>query len=144
MVAMNGSYSCTNNGAFLKKETVEIGHTYMYQSLAYLYRQKNYLCKQNLRSHGLYMHRPEICNTIQRKTFEGENFHEFRGFRATCESFSTKFGRTIPTYVRFQHSVKIFSTKWSLSPIHESFLPRKFRATLRSLFLAVIKFCEQH
>ena len=25
--------------------------------------------------------------TVQRKTFEGENFHEFRGFKATHESF---------------------------------------------------------
>ena len=42
--------------------------------------------------------------------------------------FSTKFGYAIPTYDRFQHSTKILLTKWSLLPIHESFLPQKFPA----------------
>ena len=31
-----------------------------------------------------------ICATVQRKTFEGENFHEFRGFVAITESFLCK------------------------------------------------------
>ena len=42
--------------------------------------------------------------------------------------FSTKFGYAIPTYDRFQHSTKILLMKWSLLPIHESFLPQKFPA----------------
>ena len=35
------------------------------------------------------------------ETFEGENIHEFHGFRATHKSFSTKFGCAVLTYVRF-------------------------------------------
>ena len=42
--------------------------------------------------------------------------------------FSVKFGCAVPTYDRFWHSTKVFSVKWSLLPIHESFLPRKFPA----------------
>ena len=30
--------------------------------------------------------------------------------------FSSKFWRVIPTYVRFLHSAKVFSVKWSLLP----------------------------
>ena len=40
-------------------------------------------------------------HTIQWKTFDGGNIHEFCDFRATCESFSMKFGHTVPTCVRF-------------------------------------------
>ena len=47
-----------------------------------------------------YPHSQVITITVQWKTFEGENTHEFRGFRATRESFlhEINFGRAIPTY----------------------------------------------
>ena len=47
------------------------------------------------------------------ETFEGENIHEFCGFRVTHKS-SMKFGRAMPTYDKFRHSVKVFSMKRSL------------------------------
>ena len=37
------------------------------------------------------------CNIVQWGTFEGENFHEFQGFVAICESFLREiWGRGIP------------------------------------------------
>ena len=52
----------------------------------------------------------------------------FAVLETPAKVFSTKFGRAIPIYDRFQHFAKVLSAKWSLLPIHESFLPRKFPA----------------
>ena len=61
-------------------------------------------------------------NNFRRKTFKGENIHEFRGFGATRKRFSPRnLGVPIPTYDRLYHSMKIFSAKWS--PLTD---PQKF------------------
>ena len=44
----------------------------------------------------------------KQKTFEGENIHEFQGFRATRESFLLKICHT--------HIMLSFSIPWKLSP----------------------------
>ena len=53
-------------------------------------------------------------------------FTNFTVLEPSVKIFSMKFGRAIPTYDRFL--AKTFSAKWSLLPICESFLPRKFPA----------------
>ena len=65
-----------------------------------------------------------IPHTIQQNSFEEENFHEFRGFVAICESFlheiegMTSFGGDIS-----EQSAKVFPAKILF---RESFLPQKF------------------
>ena len=60
------------------------------------------------------------------KLMREKAFTNFTVLEPSVKLFSTKFGRAVPTYDRFL--VKIFSAKWSLIPICESFLPRKFPA----------------
>ena len=46
---------------------------------------------------------------------------KFAVLETPMKVFSAKFGHAVPTYVRFYHSVKVFSVKWSLLTIRESF-----------------------
>ena len=63
------------------------------------------------------------------ETFEGENFHEFRGSDAIRESFLHEMGVAhIAYYLVGGESTEVFSTKSYISRIRESFLPRKFPA----------------
>ena len=57
------------------------------------------------------------------KNFQGRKLSRISRFESHPRKFSPRnFGHAIPTYVTFQNSAKVFSTKWSLSPIRESFL----------------------
>ena len=67
--------------------------------------------------------------TVQRETFEGENFSQFRGFVAIRESFLCEiWGRGIFLVAPVSTPRKFSLRKSYLPPIRESFLPPKFPA----------------
>ena len=90
-----------------------------------------------------------LC-TVQRKTFEGGNFHKFRGFRATHESFLHEIWacRIHLRMIGFTIQRKFSLRNGHFLPIHESFLPRKFPAIRYvcianiSLMQAILLFCN--
>ena len=83
---------------------------------------KNAACKNTYESKEEYLHAAH--STVQRKTFKGENFCEFRGFVAICASFSLQnLGCGVLWHGKSKQSVKII-----FSPIRESFLLRKIFA----------------
>ena len=55
------------------------------------------------------------------KNFRGSNIHKFRGFRTIRKSFLLEIWVYHITYVRFLHSAKVFSAKWSLLPDPRNF-----------------------
>ena len=52
-------------------------------------------------------------------------FTNFTVLEPPAKVFSSKFGSAIPTYVRFLHSAKVFSVKWSHLPDPRKFSPLK-------------------
>ena len=69
-----------------------------------------------------------VSNTVQRETFEGENFHDFHSLRGTHERFPQNLGIPHPPIQLSWHSTKRFLHKCLLLLIYESFLPRIFPA----------------
>ena len=71
--------------------------------------------------------------TVQRETFEGENFREFHGSRLVRESFLREHRvRAQPVSGLQCESVKVFSAKSSCSSFRKSVLPRNFPAIRQS------------
>ena len=69
------------------------------------------------------------CITVERETFEGENFRKFCGFVAQCKSFLRKIWGVASFGTKKVSSPQKFSPqKLYFSQIRESFLPRKFPA----------------
>ena len=65
-------------------------------------------------------------DTVWRETFEGENFHKFRDFTATHESFLHEIlGMPHPSMRISLHSTKVFSAKCSLPTDPRRFSPSK-------------------
>ena len=70
---------------------------------------------------------PHSGKLSRKKNFEGENFHEFQGFGSIRKSFLHKNRRPHTLIIGgAKQSTKVFSTNFLLSPIRQSFLPRKF------------------
>ena len=66
-----------------------------------------------------------------------KTFTNFAVLEPPAKVFSTKFGRTVPNYVRFWHSAKVFSAKWPLLPIRESFLSKVSRYTVYRIYICM-------
>ena len=71
--------------------------------------------------------------TVQRETFEGENFREFRGFVAICESFLHEFLRHGIFWGggKSEQSVKVFSMKIVFFTNSQTFSPPKVFCYIR-------------
>ena len=55
----------------------------------------------------MYIHVATVLQYRIAENFKGETIYEFRGFRATRETFLAKFGHAVPTYDMFQHPSKL-------------------------------------
>ena len=85
--------------------------------------------------------------TVQQETFEGENFHDFHGLRATHKSFLHKsLGVSHSPKQLVWHSTKVFSVKCSLPTDPRNFSPSKVtRYTVHCMSLSwVCLGCRKH
>ena len=77
------------------------------------------------------------------KLLRAETFMNFAVLEPPTKVFSSEFWHAIPTYVRFLHSMKVFSAKWSLLPDPRRFPPLKISHYTVLVWCSVLTQCHE-